>query len=137
MKPILNEQLTKIRSMMAFITEGNFSIGDEDWMNKSSENRSEELFGKNSNLEKQFSELMVSHLTSNDENEASQWATFQAVNIYLKRLGEDKLIKEIEYRVTNDENPTTVYLDVLTRSPRTIELLRLRKKIKESLSLQE
>ena len=50
------------------------TIGD-DWDDLSSEERVERLFGKKTNLEKQFSKIVVDKLSGDNEIEAYKWAT--------------------------------------------------------------
>ena len=97
----------------------------------------EELFGKDSNLEKQFSDIVVAGLMSDDEDVAHFWSTFNAVKIYTKEGENQELIKELEYRITDGENPKKVILDIIDKIDLddefadTKEIIRLRDKIKD------
>ena len=106
------------------------TIGD-DWDDLSSEERVERLFGKKTNLEKQFSKIVVDKLSGDNEIEAYKWATYNAILIELRELGEDELIKEIEYRITDGENPDKIFLRILSTHPKaeSPELQRLKKVI--------
>jgi len=105
-----------------FITEGF----------KSSEERAEELFGPSTNLEKQFSKVIVNHLCSDDDEECEQWATYNATLIELDDIN-SILRKEIAYRITDGEHPVKVLLNAINKVKPTTELLRLKTKISEWL----
>ena len=111
---------------MGLITEGHLDLADDDWMDLPSEERAEKLFGKQTNLEKQFSRIVVDKLSSDDEIVSYKWATYEAVMIELKKLGEDSLVKEIEYRITDKEAPDVVLMDAISRSKPSSELERLK-----------
>lgn len=92
----------------------------------------EELFGKQSNLERQFSEVVVGGLTSNDREIAKFWATFNALKIEIKDFidTEDDLYKEMMYRIVDDEDPVYVMEDIINRlGKKTPEMERLLKKL--------
>lgn len=111
---------------MGLITEGHLDLADDDWLDLPSEERAEKLFGKQTNLEKQFSRIVVDKLSSDDEIVSYKWATYEAVMIELKKLGEDSLVKEIEYRITDKEAPDVVLMDAISRSKPSSELERLK-----------
>ena len=111
---------------MGLITEGHLDLADDDWMDLPSEERAEKLFDKQTNLEKQFSRIVVDKLSSDDEIVSYKWATYEAVMIELKKLGEDSLVKEIEYRITDKEAPDVVLMDAISRSKPSSELERLK-----------
>jgi len=150
----LNEELQRIKSIMKLITEdleyshvsdaspekNEYDLGEDkytlddlgdDWMNLPIEDRTEKLFGKQTNLQKQFSKIIVDKLNSDDEIEAYKWATYQAIIIELKEIGEHKLIEEIEYRITDKENPINVFMDIIGRVEPTPELYRLKNVLKD------
>lgn len=124
----LNEQIHRIKSIIKVITEDNFTpdnLGD-DWMDISSEERAERLFGKQTNLETQFSKIVDDKLSSDDEIEAYKWSTYNAVLIELEKLGEHSLIKEIEYWITDGKDPYNVFDDATKKTQQTPEINRLR-----------
>jgi len=122
----LTEEIYRIKSIMGLITEGHLDLADDDWMDLPSEERAEKLFDKQTNLEKQFSRIVVDKLSSDDEIVSYKWATYEAVMIELKKLGEDSLVKEIEYRITDKEAPDVVLMDAISRSKPSSELERLK-----------
>jgi hypothetical protein len=94
--------------------------------------RSEQIFGKKTRLEKQFSEIIVDGLSSDDGDVAHYWSTLNAIEVNIK---EDKLLdgtslKELQHRVVEGENPTEVVNDICSRIKKpTSELQRLLKKL--------
>jgi len=90
-----------------------------EWMDKSSEERAEQLFGKQTNLEKQFSKIAVDGLSSTDDVISYKWSVYNSIMADLEDQRDFTSIKEIEYRVTDGEDPDKVFLDILKRIKRT------------------
>jgi len=101
---------------MGQITEQDF--GDD---------RAEKLFGKQSDLEKQFSKFMVEKLISDDERISRKWSAFNAVLIELKNLGEFNIVKEIQYTITEPKRAGSydVFIDAIKKSKSSPELERV------------
>jgi hypothetical protein len=94
--------------------------------------RAEEIFGKQTRLEKQFSEIMVDGLSSDDVDVAHYWSTFDALveNITGDKLIDETTHKELQHRVVEGENPTEVINDICSRIKKpTSEVQRLLKKL--------
>jgi hypothetical protein len=89
--------------------------------------RTEELFGKETRLEKQFSKIVVSGLCSDDESQ--YWSTFNALEIEVKDEIDEVAIKELQTRVVEGENPTEVMNDICLRIEQNSEIKRLLKKL--------
>ena len=64
-------------------------------------------FGEQTNLEKQFSKIVVAGLRSND---VEFWSTFNALKMEIKDVigKEDSLFQELMYRITDDQDPVKV-----------------------------
>ncbi len=94
----------------------------------------EELFGKKTNLEKQFSDIVVSGLISREDKICKFWATFNALKIELNDYldTQDTLYKEMMYRIVDDEDPVDVMTNIINRlGKKTDEMDRLLKKISD------
>jgi|LauGreDrversion4_2_1035121.scaffolds.fasta_scaffold298797_2 hypothetical protein len=94
--------------------------------------RSEQIFGKQTRLEKQFSEIVVDGLSSDDVDVAHYWSTFDALveNITGDKLIDETTHKELQHRVVEGENPTEVMNDICSRINRpTSEIQRLLEKL--------
>ena len=63
--------------------------------------RGEEMFGKQTRLEKQFSKIVVKGLVDDDNG---YWSTFNALKIELKDECDEVTFKELQTRVVEDEN---------------------------------
>lgn len=87
--------------------------------------RMEEIFGKKTRLEKQFSKIVVSGLVNDD---TGYWSTFNALLIVLDQCDE-VTIKELQTRVVEGENPTEVMNDICLRIEQNSEIKRLLKKL--------
>ena len=84
-------------------------------------------FGEQTNLEKQFSKIVVTGLRSND---VEFWSTFNALKIEIKdAIGkEDNLFQELMYRITDDQDPVKVMADICEEVTNP-EIERLLKKL--------
>lgn len=87
----------------------------------------EEMFGKQTNLEKQFSKIVVTGLRSND---VEFWSTFNALKMEIKDVigKEDNLFQELMYRITDDQDPVKVMYDICQEVTNP-EIERLLKKL--------
>jgi hypothetical protein len=128
----------KLSLLNIALNEEIYSIDDlgDDWMDKSSEERAERLFGKQSNLQKQFSKIMVDKLSSDDEVESYKWSTYNAILIELENLGELKLIEEIKYWITDGYNPYNVFDDATQKTKQTPEIKRLRQVMQDFKNIE-
>jgi len=87
----------------------------------------EELFGKQTNLEQQFSDMMVNNLSSDNEEISLKWSTYNAFKIALDDIN---LVNELKYRITDGENPKKVFLSIFDKIEKpSKELIRLKNKI--------
>ncbi len=79
--------------------------------------RGEKIFGKQTRLEKQFSEIVVAGLVSDDDDEALLWSTFTALNGEIKNIigSDDVLYKEMQSRIVEGENPVEVMNDICSK----------------------
>jgi hypothetical protein len=126
---IKESQFRQLKNLL--IKEAIINTLGDDWDDLSGEERVERLFGKKTNLEKQFSKIMVDKLSGDDEIESYKWESYNAILIELEKLGENKLVEEIEYRITDGENPDKLFLRILSTNPKaeSPELQRLKKNI--------
>ncbi len=87
----------------------------------------EEMFGKQTNLEKQFSDIVVKGLIGDDKE---FWSTFNALKIEIKDVigKEDSLFQELMYRITDDQDPVKVMSDICEEVTNP-EIERLLKKL--------
>lgn len=88
--------------------------------------RAEEIFGKQTRLEKQFSKIVVGGLISDN---SVYWSTFNALNIELESICDEVTYKELQTRVVEDENPTDVMNDICSRIEKNPEIKRLLSKL--------
>jgi hypothetical protein len=114
-----------------FINELSISLPHKDWDNLSTEEKTEILFGKQTNLEKQFSKLMVNKITDENDDIVLAWSTFNVIIIELEKIDEI-LVKEAEYRISDGENPVKVLLSIIDKVNKpSNELIRLKHKISD------
>ena len=83
-------------------------------------------------LENDYETLMVEKIASPEERR--QWATYNSVLLELKNNLKNQIrVKQLQYRLTDDENPKNVILEVLNeiknKEQFSTELERLRAKI--------
>jgi hypothetical protein len=96
------------------------------------ESRAEEIFNRQTPLERQFSKIMISGLSSDDVDVSHYWSTINAIKVNIK---EDKLLdetsfKEMMHRIVEGEDPTEVMNDICARMKKpTSELKKLLKKL--------
>ena len=89
--------------------------------------RTEEIFGKKTRLEKQFSNIVADGLIGEDD---IYWSTFNALKIEVKKVVDKVTYKELQHRVVEGENPTEVMIDICSRVDNNKEMQRLLKKLK-------
>lgn len=93
----------------------------------------EKVYGKyNEGLESEYSNKIVYEIMKNDYDGMVEWATYNQVIIELKQNLELRIkLKELLYRITDEENPTEACISVLENiNDKTPELKRLYKKVK-------
>jgi hypothetical protein len=94
----------------------------------------EEMFGKQTPLEKQFSEVIVPGLCDDNNEIALFWSTFNALIIEIENFvdKEDTLYKEMMYRIVDDQDPVEVMENIVSRIGETSpEMERLLTKMSE------
>jgi hypothetical protein len=91
-----------------------FESTNKDWLDLTDDEKSEILFGPQTNLDKQFSKIMVSNLISDDEEISEKWSTYYAISIELEKIN-SIYVKELKYRITDKENPNKVCLDLINK----------------------
>lgn len=82
-------------------------------------------------LEHEYEEVVTDKLMKGESCVKSEWATYNQVILELKdNLKNMMLVKELQYRLTDNENPNRVCIDVIKKSINsTPELTRLYQKI--------
>ena len=91
----------------------------------------EQVFGKQTRLEKQFSEIVVNGLMSSDESTSRVWSTFNVLKSEIEDLigSEDNLFKELQHRIVEGEKPKSVMNDICSRLELNDEMKRLLDKL--------
>ena len=86
----------------------------------------------NSYLEKEYANQLTSQLSSGNYRNKETWATYNQVILELKNTLKDSLkVKELQYRLTDEEDPKNACMQVLEGvSNATPELERLYYKIR-------
>lgn len=81
-------------------------------------------------LEREYETTIVEHLDINDRRQ--EWATYNQLLLELKHNIKDILrVKELQYRLTDQENPNDVCIDIINKIGFTSpELERLADKIR-------
>lgn len=86
------------------------------------------IFKEKSNLEEEFSEMMVNNLINDDTSE--QWSVYNATKIELENYDGNYNL-ELKYRITDGENAKKVILSILDKiNFKSKELIRLENIIK-------
>jgi hypothetical protein len=82
-------------------------------------------------LEHEYEEVITERLMKGEYCVKDEWATYNQVILELKdNVKNMMLVKELQYRLTDNENPNTVCIDVIKKSvANTPELVRLYQKI--------
>jgi len=91
-----------------------------------------EQYGKfTTNLELEYEKKIVDKLNDENIENRKTWVTYNQVVLELKNNLKDSLrVKELQYRLTDTENPNTACLEVLSEVKKlTPELERLYEKI--------
>jgi hypothetical protein len=89
----------------------------------------EQRFGKKTRLEKQFSNIVVPGLCSDDDNICMYWSTFTALESQLENVCDEVTLNELKHRVVEGENPTEVMSDICSRLEQNEEMKRLLNKL--------
>ena len=89
--------------------------------------------GRYSNLDKEYNKFLEATLKGvKDEKIIHKWEIYNLIINELLQLGEDDLFNEIRYRLTDNENPNDVMLDIIYRNSNLSGFLWLiRKRIEE------
>jgi hypothetical protein len=99
----------------------NFNPYDDDPLTNT-----EKIFGKQTRLEKQFSQIVVNGLINNTR----YWSTFKALLIEIKEIVDERMYKELQHRVVEGENTTDVINDICFRiENKNSEMKRLIEKL--------
>jgi hypothetical protein len=82
-------------------------------------------------LEHKYEETITEKLLLGEFCVKDEWATYNQVILELKNnIKNMMLVKELQYRLTDNENPSKVCIDVINKSiNHTPELVRLHQKI--------
>ena len=86
----------------------------------------------NSFLEKEYANRIISKLLSENRKNKEFWATYNQVILELKNTLNDSMkVKELQYRLTDQEDPKHACIDILEQvKTKTPELERLYYKIR-------
>jgi hypothetical protein len=92
-----------------------------------------ERYGEfNTNLEHEYEDRLTEVLIVGNQRDKEAWVTYNQVMLELKNTLKDTLkVKELQYRLTENINPSSVCIEVISDiQTRTPELERLYNKIK-------
>lgn len=86
----------------------------------------------NSFLENKYEDKIIEVLLTSDTYEKIKWATYNQLVIEIKNsIGDELIIKELQYKLTEDSNPIDACISVLEKMPtHTPEIERLYFKIR-------
>lgn len=88
---------------------------------------------KESLLKKDYRDRMIYGLSLNGETK-DEWSLYNSLVSELRKIGDDKHIDEIRYRVSDDELPINVVTEVLNKiKKKNKKLLVIEEKIKNQL----
>lgn len=71
--------------------------------------------GKNTNLDKAYNKLINNVLVEMNEETEERWETYNLIIKEFFVIDNGKYFEEIKYRLTDDEDPNHVILDVASR----------------------
>lgn len=71
--------------------------------------------GKNTRLDKAYSELINGVIQTSDEEIEGRWETYNLIIKELFTIDDGAYFQEIKYRLTDGEGPNTVILDIISR----------------------
>ena len=79
---------------------------------------------KESLLKKDYRERMIYGLSLNGETK-DEWSLYNSLVSELRKIGDDNHIDEIQYRVSDDESPRKVIIEVLNKIGRKNKELKI------------
>lgn len=71
--------------------------------------------GKNTFLDKKYSRLISDVLLSLNEEKVERWETYNLIIKELLKIDDGLYFEEIKYRLTDNEDPNEVILDIVSR----------------------
>jgi len=71
--------------------------------------------GKNTRLDKAYSELLNGVIQTNDNEIEDRWETYNLIIKELFTIDDGLYFQEIKYRLTDGEDPNIVILDIVSR----------------------
>ena len=92
-----------------------------------------EYYGEfESNLEIEYEDTVTNKLINGSSTDKDRWATYNQLMIELKHnLKNNEKVKELQYKLTDDSNPTEVCIELISElSVKNDELERLYYKMK-------
>jgi hypothetical protein len=73
--------------------------------------------GKNTKLDKEYRKYINDVIMMNDENLEERWEIYNLIIKNLFDIDNGVYFEEIKYRITDNENPNHVILDIISRYP--------------------
>ena len=70
---------------------------------------------KNTNLDKAYNKLITEMLQTLNEEKEERWETYNLIVEELLRQNKGKYFEEIKYRLTDNEDPNAVMLEIIDR----------------------
>lgn len=71
--------------------------------------------GKKTLLDKAYTHLINNILVTMDEDQEERWGVYNLIIKELLIIDDGKYFEEIKYRLTDNENPNGVFLDIISR----------------------
>lgn len=71
--------------------------------------------GKNTTLDKEYIRLINDVIMTSDEEKEERWETYNLIIKELFEIDGGEYFQEIKYRITDNENPNHVILDIISR----------------------
>lgn len=93
---------------------------------------------KKSKLDEEYNKFLNEVLKNIKEEDEEKWETYSRIMEYLIHQGKVNYLSEIKYRITDNENPNQVILDILDREQDNFDYLIwvLKRKVKEYLEFE-
>lgn len=71
--------------------------------------------GKKTTLNREYARLINEITLTNDDERDERWETYDLIIGELFNIDEGKYFEEIKYRLTDNENPDNILLDIVSR----------------------
>ena len=72
--------------------------------------------GKYTNLDKEYKQYVNNIMRNSDEDIKSRWETYNLIIEELIKEGRIDLFQEVKYRLTDNEDPNSIMLDIIDKT---------------------